>query len=188
MKHKFFLALLASTLIGSFLQKAAFSQRERLEPMRLWWSAARSDNATVGDDTTFPYGAEMRWEAWLPINGYGRAGVEFCAIALDHRHGFDPNQIIVLELWVSDERNDFMTLTGTPARNAAIEAGYRDNGKQGYIFREQLPGTVPVDLYWSSSRLEHYTLATDRGRRAAEEAGYGYAGTMGYAYPYQDCD
>ena len=54
---------------------------------------------------------------------------------------------------------------------------------EGWVFKNQAPGTVPLDLYFHPGRGDYVLIAHPDTRAAAVAGGYTFFGNHGYAYP-----
>ena len=93
--------------------------------------------------------------------------------------------LILLKLFWSAARGDNFTTATTQGEQDARSAGYAYVRAEGYIFRNQQPGTVPLKLYWSALRGDNLTTATAQGEQFAQRAGYTYVRVEGYIYQAQ---
>jgi hypothetical protein len=102
---------------------------------------------------------------------------------LQHAYGYrapDVRQLVTA--WSEDRKDHAGTATDITA-SAVIGAGYQLVYAEGFVFAQQLPGTVALDNYYSAARGDHLLVATAESRAAAVAAGYTFVRTEGYAYP-----
>lgn len=88
---------------------------------------------------------------------------------------------------------DFLVLTGESNLNTAFAAGYRNAGRQGYVYTSAAPGTEALRVQCNTS-MDDCAVFLESQRSAFETAGYtalmpgmGNA-IIGYAYPTGDQD
>ena len=68
-------------------------------------------------------------------------------------------------------------------KKSAEKADFKYVRTEGYVYKEQREGTVPLLLYWSPNRNDYFTTSTQVGKQSAEEAGYRLIRTEGYVFP-----
>lgn len=93
--------------------------------------------------------------------------------------------LVPLELYWSEQRQDNFVTATPEGGNSAIGAGYSYARVEGCVFDTRQLGTVPLNLYWSPQREDNFTTATSVGAQSARQAGYTFARTEGYVYPNQ---
>lgn len=81
------------------------------------------------------------------------------------------------------EHNDSVTISSDDAIRAALSGGYKFVGDAGgYVYANQLFGTVPLKLFHSPVRRDYFTTGTAEGERTAIAAGYSLVGIEGYVF------
>ena len=65
----------------------------------------------------------------------------------------------------------------------AKAAGYIFIRIEGYVFSDQVSGTVSLKLYFDFNSIDNFLTATSEGEAQARNAGYEYIRTEGYVCP-----
>lgn len=87
---------------------------------------------------------------------------------------------IPLKRYYSASRQDSFTTATAEGDQAARIAGYKLTGQEGYVLRNELPGSVALKMYYSDQRSDSFTTATAAGEREALAAGYVFVRVEGY--------
>lgn len=98
-------------------------------------------------------------------------------------YGRRNSDLVPLFTTYNDERKDFATGTWESFRGpSSPDAPYRTAYVEGWVFRDQAPDTVPLDLYFHAGRGDYVLVAHAVTRHNAMLANYVRVGTHGYVY------
>lgn len=87
------------------------------------------------------------------------------------------------QFW-SDKRQDFWVVATPAGVHAAAQVfGYKPVRIEGYILKDQQPGTVPLELFWNEQRSDNRNVATAASEKQAVVEGYSQKAVEGYVFP-----
>jgi len=88
----------------------------------------------------------------------------------------DGNAIPWNDYWSADALDNWATSQGTAPSGYTVA-----NFKNGYVYKSQVSGTIPVQLWYSDARKDHLAVASTDGIQWAKDNGYTLLnGTLGY--------
>ena len=85
----------------------------------------------------------------------------------------------------SNARGDHASVSTATGISDVGSAGYAWVYAEGWVFNQQLPGTVPLNLYWHGARGDNFSTATTDGQASAIGAGYTLVRTEGFVFSSQ---
>jgi hypothetical protein len=93
-----------------------------------------------------------------------------------------------LFLYHSAERNDYVLCAHETTIKDVKAANYQwirpvFIGDDGFVYKTQVAGTVPLKLFYHDGRADHMTTATADGEADALGAGYRFVRIEGYVFP-----
>lgn len=160
-----------------------------LLPLLLKWDSSRGDNLTYNTIL-----ACLNNSGRIDIDRdcyqsgkYRTVRTEGCVV-LSRRGPGNNVKLRRLELFWHPKRKDFVTVATERSKQEQIVSGYVSKGFQGFVFTEQLPGTIPLWLYWFGGRTDNATGATwsfHRDQRQTE--GMERVRIEGYVFPAYRC-
>jgi hypothetical protein len=159
-------------ILFSFISVLAFSQ-SRI-PLKTYWHAGRGDNFNTATDRGI---CDAMASAYSPV------GIDCYILATEAGERTRP-----IKLFWHAGRGDNMTASTDKSIDAADEANYVFQRIEGYVLKNQEPGTVALKLFWSESRQDNFITArvlTNRDLQILNNEGYVLAGIEGYVYPAQ---
>lgn len=80
---------------------------------------------------------------------------------------------------------DHATVSTVAGINSVNGAGYSWVYSEGWVFNEQVSGTVPLKLYWHAGRGDNFSTSTTAGQDSAVAAGYSLVRTEGFVFTSQ---
>lgn len=77
---------------------------------------------------------------------------------------------------------DYATVATATGVDSLNSRSYKWTFAEGWIFNQQVPGTVPLELYYHDATQDHFSTATTDGQQSAIAAGYRLVRTEGYVF------
>jgi len=88
-----------------------------------------------------------------------------------------------LKSYWCEERIDYFGTATEAGQKAAVEAfGCKLSRLEGYVFINEQPGAVALELYWSDERQDNATIASEETKAELLASGYRKTASEGYIY------
>jgi predicted acylesterase/phospholipase RssA len=163
-------AQLQSAATGSEPPAAAWMIFDLTTPLRLHFSEARRDHYAAATPESL---AECAFRGYRAL---GDLGTVFMSRALP--------DLIPLELFWHDQRQDTALASSFDGRRRLFEAGYVWVRTEGYVLRHEASKVVPLRSYENDSLSDVLTAPAGSAKeREAYAAGYRFRGEEGFIWP-----
>lgn len=100
-------------------------------------------------------------------------------------YGHRTNAVRPLITGYSSARGDHATVSTATGIGSVAGGGYFWVYAEGWVFNDQISGTVPLKLYWHAGRGDNFSTATAAGQSDAVAAGYALVRTEGFVFTSQ---